>query len=60
VIQVGSADELSRVLDELLANTLKRQGYGDRANALVSRSRGCVKLSISEAERLLDAEKRKT
>ena len=55
VIQVGSADELSRVLDQLLSNNLQRQAYGDRANALVSRNRGCVKLSIREAERLLDA-----
>lgn len=53
LIQVGSSGELSRVLDELLDDPRRRQAYGDRAGSLVSRNRGCLKLAIDEAERLL-------
>lgn len=52
LIQVRSPGELMSVLDELLADSQRRQAYGERASALVSRNRGCLKRAIDEAESL--------
>lgn len=59
LIQVQSPAELFRGLDELLADGDRRHAFGHRASMQVARNRGCLKLAVDEAERLLGASRLK-